>query len=141
MIEKRKENERKNPNYFKSNGPATLSSGLNHCPKSRSKFISPASVLNTEEGSKSSESDDATDCKNSLLKIMSAPGAVDCGWFMEEDVGLPNIDEGDGAVMLEDDTVTGVAGALFPCPGLPVLGAPGPCPGPPLGAFRGDPSG
>ena len=106
--------------YFRSS--VALTSSANHCPKSRSKLMSP-SCLNID-GSKSSNVD-ATDCMKSVERKFGCIGSVGTTGFMGVE-GLPNIDEGDGAVMFKAGPGAGVVGALPPWGALPELEPP--CP-------------
>src|ERR1700727_2720983 len=102
---KKKNREDSDFGHFRS---SVTSSGLNHCPKSRSKLRSP-SGRNMVAGSNSS-SDEATEWIKSLENRFEVRESVaeEADWFIE--VGLLRIAEGDGAVMLWLEPGTGVGG-------------------------------
>lgn len=107
--------------HFGSNG----SSGLNHCPKSRSKST-PKSVLPKAGSSKVSTTPSGKEVMKSVLPksaaIGSEGGGIDWpGGFMPAGV-LTRMAEGEGAVM----ALLGVGGAVPPCPKLPPFEVPGP---------------
>lgn len=111
--------------YFISKPPLT-SSGLNHCPKSRSKFISPSGLNNV--GSKSSRWL-ATLCMKSVENRFADIGSdIGCD---DWPIGTPSIADGDGAMFGFCPPGPGVGGLVPPALGV--------CPG--FGWLRGEPSG